>query len=99
MGKSRLAEELLTWASRQGTATATTRAYAAEGRLSYAPVADWLRSGSLRAALSRIDVLLLSEVARLLPELLSERPDVPRPEPLTEHGSASSSFSRWLAPP
>src|SRR6266516_1454899 len=48
MGKPRLAEELLTWASRQGASTATTQAYAAGGRLSYAPVADWLRSSSLR---------------------------------------------------
>jgi DNA-binding SARP family transcriptional activator len=34
IGKSRLAEELLTWASRQGVSTARTRAYAAEGRWS-----------------------------------------------------------------
>jgi predicted ATPase/DNA-binding SARP family transcriptional activator len=84
IGKSRLAEELLMWASRQGVSTARTRAYAAEGRLSYAPVVDWLRGGSLRVAVSRIDAVSLSEVARLLPELLSERPDVPPPKPLDE---------------
>jgi predicted ATPase/DNA-binding SARP family transcriptional activator len=92
IGKSRLAEELLTWASRQGVSTARTRAYAAEGRLSYAPVADWLRSDSLRPALSRIDVLSLSEVARLLPELLSQRPDIPHPEPLTEQWQRQQFF-------
>jgi DNA-binding SARP family transcriptional activator len=92
IGKSRLAEELLMWASRQGVATARTQAYAAEGRLSYAPVADWLRSGSLRTAVSRIDVASLSEVARLLPELLSDRPDIPRPKPFGDHWQRHSFF-------
>jgi DNA-binding SARP family transcriptional activator/predicted ATPase len=92
IGKSRLAEELLTWASRQGVATARTRAYAAEGRLSYAPVADWLRSGSLRAAVSRMDRVTMSEVARLLPELLSERSDIPQPKLLTEQGQRQQFF-------
>jgi DNA-binding SARP family transcriptional activator/predicted ATPase len=85
IGKSRLAEELLAWAGQQGLAAARTRAYAAEGRLSYAPVADWLRSAALRPALSTLDTVWLGEVARLLPELLSERPDLPHPAPLTEH--------------
>jgi DNA-binding SARP family transcriptional activator/predicted ATPase len=92
IGKSRLAEELLMWASRQGVATARTRAYAAEGRLSYAPVADWLRSASLRPTLSRLEVASLSEVARLLPELLNERSDIPHPQPLTEEGQRHKFF-------
>ncbi len=44
IGKSRLAAELCDWAGQQGIRPARTRAYAAEGRLSFAPVADWLRS-------------------------------------------------------
>src|SRR5207248_2339816 len=36
IGKSRLAEELFTWASQQGFVAAHTRSYAAEGRLSLA---------------------------------------------------------------
>ncbi len=85
IGKTRLAEELLTWAAQQGLSTARTRAYAAEGRLSYGPVADWLRSAALRHALGRLDAVWLGEVARLLPELLSERPDLPHAAPLSEH--------------
>jgi DNA-binding SARP family transcriptional activator/predicted ATPase len=84
IGKTRLAEELLAWASRQGIVTASSRAYAAEGRLAYAPVAEWLRSTALRAAALRIDAPMLSEVARIVPELLSERPDVPHLPPLGE---------------
>jgi len=51
IGKSRLAEEFLLWASQQGAVTAKTRSYAAEGQLSLAPVTDWLRSDGLRSHL------------------------------------------------
>jgi transcriptional regulator with XRE-family HTH domain/tetratricopeptide (TPR) repeat protein len=84
IGKTRLAEELTRWVARQVIATATARCYAAEGALAYAPVTAWLRSDALRPALSRLDTVWLTEVARLLPELLVERPDLPRPTPLTE---------------
>ncbi len=85
IGKSRLAEELLAWTGQQGIIPAKTRSYAAEGRLSYAPVTEWLRSDPLRPALARLDTVWLTEVARLLPELLAERPDLPHPAPLTEY--------------
>ncbi|MHC4816373.1 MAG: BTAD domain-containing putative transcriptional regulator, partial [Planctomycetota bacterium] len=47
IGKTRLAEELLQWAAGQGITTAQSRSYAAEGRLAYAPVTDWLRTEAL----------------------------------------------------
>ncbi len=84
IGKTRLAEELTTWVGRQGIATATARCYAAEGAPAYAPVTAWLRSDALRPALSHLDTVWLTEVARLAPELLVEHPDLPRPTPLTE---------------
>src|SRR5207245_214061 len=40
VGKSRLAEDFLLWASQQGAVTAKARSYAAEGQLSLAPVTD-----------------------------------------------------------
>src|SRR5205823_3722209 len=52
IGKTRLLEELLMWASRRGVSAAHARCYAAEGRLAYAPVADWIRSPVLRSVLS-----------------------------------------------
>ena len=55
IGKTRLAEELLDWTTRQGLAAARTRAYAAEGRLSYAPLTEWLRSPALLPALARLE--------------------------------------------
>ena len=86
IGKSRLAEELLTWAERQGVATAKTRCYAAEGRLSLAPVSEWLRSERLAPHLARLEDVWRVEVARILPELLAARPGLPRPAPMTEFG-------------
>lgn len=84
IGKSRLAEEFLLWASQQGAVTARTRSYAAEGQLSLAPVTDWLRSEGLRVPLRQLDEVWLAEVARILPELLTEQPALPRYESVTE---------------
>jgi DNA-binding SARP family transcriptional activator/predicted ATPase len=84
IGKTRLAEDLIDWAAHQGIATSRTRSYAAEGALAYAPVAAWLRSDALGPALSALEDMWLTEVARVLPELLAERADLPAPSPLTE---------------
>lgn len=84
MGKTRLAEELLSWVSRQGVHAARARSYAAEGGLAYAPIIDWLRSDSLAPLLTSLDPVWQSEVARLLPELLTSHPHIPPPQPLTE---------------
>ncbi|MCP4517469.1 MAG: ATP-binding protein, partial [Delftia sp.] len=84
IGKTRLAEELLSWANRQGITTAASACYAAEGQLPYAPIADWLRSEDLRARLPALEGKWRTECARLLPELLAQQPDLPAPGPLTE---------------
>jgi len=80
IGKTRLAEELIRWAERQGIATASARCYAAEGELAYAPVAAWLRARPLPP----LEPAWLSEIARILPELLAEQPDLPPPGPLSQ---------------
>jgi DNA-binding SARP family transcriptional activator/ATP/maltotriose-dependent transcriptional regulator MalT len=84
IGKTRLAEELVAWANRQGAAIATARCYAAESELAYAPVAAWLRNDALRIALPKLNDIWLTEVARLMPGLLEERPNLPQPGPLLE---------------
>jgi len=84
MGKTRLAEELLTWVSAQGMRVARTRSYEAEGGLAYAPVTEWLRANTMKPALKQLDKIWLSEVARLLPELLTDYPQLSPPAPLTE---------------
>jgi DNA-binding SARP family transcriptional activator len=78
IGKSRLAEELVNWAARQGFRTALAHCYASEGALPYAPVIEWLRASSLPT----LDKVWVTELSRLLPELLKDR-SAP-PPPLTE---------------
>jgi DNA-binding SARP family transcriptional activator/predicted ATPase len=92
IGKSRLAEELLAWAHQQGATTAKARCYAAEGRLSLAPVTDLLRGEGPRSHLPQLDPVWLTEVSRVLPELLAERPDLPHYEPISEYGQRQRFF-------
>ncbi len=80
IGKTRLAEELIEWAARQGIATATARCYPVEGELAYAPVAAWLRARPLPT----LEPVWRAEIARLLPELLSDESDLPPPGPIGE---------------
>lgn len=80
IGKTRLAEALEEWVQRQGIAVLAARCYAAEGDLPYAPMVAWLRSQPLPPLADPT----LRELARLLPELLVEHPDLPPPGPLTE---------------
>lgn len=84
IGKTRLAEEMEMRVNRLGMATASARCYAAEGRLAYAPVTTWLRTDALRTGFSALDPVWLTEIARLVPEVLAKRPQLPRPTPMTE---------------
>lgn len=83
IGKTRLAEELLRWAARQGGITAMAQCYPAEGRLAYAPVVAWLRADTLRPRLNQLNPLWLVELSRLDPELLTAHRDLPPPAPLS----------------
>jgi DNA-binding SARP family transcriptional activator len=67
IGKTRLAEELMDWIRQAGSRVAASRCYAGEGRLAYAPLADWLQSDSVRPSLASLDSLWRAEVVRLHP--------------------------------
>lgn len=84
IGKTCLAEEALGWAESQTAVTASAHCYASAGTLAYAPIASWLRAGALWSALFSLDNLWLTEVARILPEILVEQPHLPHPGPLAE---------------
>ncbi|HLZ62888.1 MAG TPA: AAA family ATPase [Ktedonosporobacter sp.] len=84
IGKTKLAEELLAWVNRQGMTTASAHCYAAEGQLAYAPVVMWLRADALQTGLATLDPVWLTEVARLLPDLLTGRSRLPHPTPMTD---------------
>jgi DNA-binding SARP family transcriptional activator/predicted ATPase len=84
IGKTRLARELADWCRSKGVGVVTTRCYAGDGRLAYAPIVDWLQSDAVRPTLNSLDAVWLTDIARLRPELRIERPDVPMPEPQLE---------------
>ena len=76
IGKTRLADELLTALRRAGANVLVGRAYEGESGLAYAPLVDALR-GRLRESddwLASVDGRALAEAARLLPELGERRP-------------------------
>ena len=82
IGKTHLAEAMLDWAEQQGFLTATAHLFEAAASLVYTPLVDWLHEPSLYAALLQMDKIWLSQLSRLLPEVLVEHPDLPVP-PLT----------------
>jgi DNA-binding SARP family transcriptional activator/predicted ATPase len=84
IGKTRLAEELLGWAGQKGCLVARTRAHAAQGVLSYAPVTELLRTPALRSRLNRLNDDWLVELSRVLPELREAHPQLPAPQPVHE---------------
>ncbi|MDQ4118097.1 MAG: AAA family ATPase, partial [Actinomycetota bacterium] len=85
IGKSRLVEDLRDACARLGATAVEARCYAAEGPLAYGPIADWLRQPAVRQTLPSLDRVRLTELARLLPELIDEMPGLPPPVPLPEH--------------
>jgi DNA-binding SARP family transcriptional activator/tetratricopeptide (TPR) repeat protein len=84
IGKSRLIEELSRWASARGAAVLTARSWAVEGSLAYAPVTAWLRSAPLRPLLDSLEDVWISEISRLVPELLADHPGLAAPAPMLE---------------
>ncbi|HEX8994947.1 MAG TPA: AAA family ATPase [Ktedonobacterales bacterium] len=92
IGKTRLAEDFARWSYQQGATIAKARCYDLRGRLSLAPVTEWLRSEGIKSQLGRLDPVWLVEVARVAPELLSERPDLPQVEPIGEYGQRQRFF-------
>jgi len=84
IGKTRLAEELRSWVNRQGLLTASALCYEASGSLAYAPVTAWLQTEGVLTQLLTLPDIWLTEVARLVPELQVQRPDLPPPGPLAQ---------------
>jgi DNA-binding SARP family transcriptional activator/predicted ATPase len=84
IGKTRLAHELLADAAARGASTARAACYLADQPMAYAAVADWLRSPPFRAVVDGLPAPQLSQLARVVPAILIDRPDVPPPAPFTE---------------
>lgn len=77
IGKTRLADELYQACVRQSHAAARTRCFAGQGQVSYAPIAEWLRSDAVRASWPTLKPLQRAELARLVPEIREQPGIVP----------------------
>jgi DNA-binding SARP family transcriptional activator len=81
IGKTRLANEFLTWATGQGATVLRGRAFETASGLAYQAVTDALRR-FIRTEPDLANVLRpiwLAELSVLLPELLERHPDLPMP--------------------
>ncbi|MFB9753920.1 AAA family ATPase [Paenibacillus hodogayensis] len=87
IGKTRLALEFKEWVESRGIRTAFAGCYPTVRSLSYTPVTSWLRS----IPLPQMNVVWLSELARLLPELFERFPNLPMPTPIQE----SWQLNKW----
>ena len=108
--RRRLADELYQSCVRQGHAAARSRCYAGQGQVAYAPVAEWLRSDAVRAGWTNLRPQQLAELARLVPEIREQFPELEllksgQPSPLAEswqrlhfYESLSAAFGKSRKP-
>ncbi len=96
IGKTRLAEEFVTYVHTRGASKVTARCYEGETHLAYGPFVAGIRIAISQkqdnAWLENIPALWLSEAARLLPELSSLRPGLSAAPPLDNPGAQSRFF-------
>ena len=78
IGKTRLAEDFLHWAKRQGISTASAACYSAEVQLSFSTITKWMRSLPIKD----LNPHWLNELSRILPEL---RGRAVFPQPMKEN--------------
>ena len=84
VGKSRLAEEFLRWATAEGATILRGQGYDPKAGIPYGPVVEAL-SGAIGApGLAGTDPQWLTEVTRLLPDLRRSFPQLPEPSPPTD---------------
>jgi len=87
IGKTRLAQEFKSWAENQGISSAMAGCYPSVRSLSYTPVTSWLRS----IPITRMNSIWMSELVRLMPELVEQYPDLALPAPIQD----SWQLTKW----
>lgn len=88
IGKTRIAEQFKAWLDRQGIPTLFAKCYAAGGLLAFASITAWLRSRRV----PELSPVWLTEISRIMPELLVQFPELPHPGPLTEKWQTAKMF-------
>lgn len=80
IGKTRLAEELAEWVRRQGQSVLIAHCYSTQGQLAYAPLVECLQPWLPQ----NLEDIWLTELSRLIPEILIKHPQVPEPATITQ---------------
>jgi DNA-binding SARP family transcriptional activator/tetratricopeptide (TPR) repeat protein len=80
VGKTRLAEELVQWAGRQGVETISIKCSPVDKDLAYSLVTSILRARPLPP----LNKIWLTDISRLLPEILVDHPQISSPGSLKE---------------
>jgi DNA-binding SARP family transcriptional activator len=89
IGKTRLAEEFLRWATLEGATTLRGRGYDRQTGIPYGPIAEVLRGALDAPGVSATSPEWLTEVSRLLPEIRQHFPSLPVP------GTPTSATGQW----
>ncbi len=96
IGKTRLAEEFLAHVRTLGAVTLTARCYEGEANLAFGPFVEGLAAAvrllSNSGRLAGLSPHVLSEAARLVPELTTLRPGLPPAPPLDSPGAQARFF-------
>lgn len=90
IGKTRLADELVSHMRSHGSVVGVARCYEGEGSIAFSAIVELLRSVVGREPATRLKSLpdiWLAEALRLAPELGAERPNVATPGPLDTPGA------------
>jgi DNA-binding SARP family transcriptional activator len=96
IGKTRLAEEFITYLRKEGAIVLASACYEGESNLAFGPFVEAIRSGIAGQEglikLNDIPKHLLTEAARLLPEIKEAHPTMPEPAPLDSPGAQARFF-------
>ena len=84
IGKSYLTNEFTRWARKGNITCLKTRSYPTEDELAYTPVTGLLRNQAVLNQISHLEESRIIELARLLPELRTQYPELPDPDRVSE---------------
>ena len=99
IGKTRLVEEFLKYLSGRGIIVLQGRCYQFRHGAPFHPIAEALRHLRHRYPQNwpDLDTVWLAELSRLLPELLTLKPNLPSPEPIDRDAAARQRFFEAVA--
>ncbi len=96
IGKTRLAQDFLTYARQQGATAVTAQCYQGESNLAYSPFIEGLSevvtAEDLGDSWRVLPDFWLAEACRLVPDLMRLKPGLPPPAPLDNPGGQSRFF-------